>query len=320
MFIKKELIPGIIVISAVFMAAALVPILGFFVAIFTPLAVLYFSKSNRIQGVIAFAVSVIAVMIVLKLMDVEGDLPFMFCWGSVGIFLSEFLKKKYSLDKAVFYSALAFLAMGSILLMSYSLQVGEDPWALVETYITQGVQEGIQAYSQAGLAPEQISRIRSQASDIVGTVYRLVPAIMVISAVFFVWLNVMAAKALFSWRKAAFPDTGDLALWKIPDQLVWFVIASGALMLIPTESFKIAGLNLVSIFLFVYFFQGLSIIHFYFEKKHLSYFLRSIFYVLIFAQHFVLLTVVGLGFFDLWMDFRKINSETKLSEEKGETP
>ena len=121
MFIKKELIPGIIVISAVFMAAALVPILGFFVAIFTPLAVLYFSKSNRIQGLIAFAVSVIAVMIVLKLIDVEGDLPFMFCWGSVGIFLSEFLKKKYSLAKAVFYSALAFLAMGSILLMSYSL-------------------------------------------------------------------------------------------------------------------------------------------------------------------------------------------------------
>lgn len=321
LFIKKELIPGTIVVSAVFIVTALFPIAGAFVAVFTPLAVLCFSKSSSIQGVIVFTVSIAVALIVLKPMGADGHLPFMFCWGSVGIFLSEFLKKKYPLDKAILYSVLIFLAMGLFLLMSYSLHVGEDPWALVETYIDRSVREGIEAYSQAGLlAPEQANRVRSQASDIVGTVYHLVPAIAVISTVLFIWLNVISARALFSWRKASFPYAGDLARWKVPDQLVWFVVASGALILIPVDSFKIAGLNLISIFLFVYFFQGLSIIQFYFERKNLSYFLRGVLYVLIFGQQFVMLTVVGLGFFDLWMDFRKLNSGTKLSEEKGETP
>jgi hypothetical protein len=48
-------------------------------------------------------------------------------------------------------------------------------------------------------------------------------------------------------------------------------------------------------------------------------FLRGVFYILIFAQLILSLMVIGLGFFDLWLDFRKINQPIKLSEEKGET-
>jgi uncharacterized protein YybS (DUF2232 family) len=138
-------------------------------------------------------------------------------------------------------------------------------------------------------------------------------------AIFFVWLNILAVRSIFIWRRAVFPDYGDLSSWKIPDKMVWFVIASGALILIPVEGFKIAGLNLILVFLFIYFFQGLSIIHFFFQKKNISRFLRIIFYIMIFIQHFLLLAVVVLGFFDLWVDFRKLKKEVKLSAEKGGT-
>jgi len=319
LFVNKELILGTVVLSVIFLAIAAVPILGFIVGIFTPLAVLYFSQSSRIQGLFILIFSLIPTFLVLRSLDMQGNLPFLFSWGAVGFFLSEFIKRKNPIDKAVFYSVLLLLAMGLSFLMIYSFQIGEDPWSVVETAIKQGVQEGIQAYSQAGVAPDQLKAIRNQIPEITKTIYHLFPAIAVISSIFFVWINVMAARVVLAWKKTAVLAADDLALWKIPDKLVWFVIASGALILLPVESFRIAGLNLIAIFLFIYFFQGLSIVYFFFQKKQAPLFLRGIIYTLIFIQQILLLMVVALGFFDLWVDFRKINREIKLSEEKGET-
>jgi uncharacterized protein YybS (DUF2232 family) len=320
LLIKKEFISGIIITSAVLIASALVPVLGFVLCVFIPLTIVYFARTSRVQGVLVLMLSIIAATVALISMGINGNLPFMFIWGSVGIFLSEFLKKKYSLDKAVFYSVLAFLTMGLVFFLTYSLRVSEDPWVIMETQVKLGVAEAINAYAQAGLlTPDQVQQIRNQSAEIAKAAYHLLPAMMVIGSIFFIWLNAIAARVIFLWRKTAFPVSGDLAYWRIPDQLVWFVIASGSLILIPVENLKIAGLNLISIFLFIYFFQGLSIIHFFFQKKNMPNFLRGVFYILIFAQLILSLMVIGLGFFDLWLDFRKINQPIKLSEEKGET-
>ena len=311
---------GIVVTSVVFLTMAMVPIMGFFVGIFAPLLVFYFSRSSRVQGILVLMLSLIPSLIVLKSLNIEGNFPFLFSWGSVGVFLSEFIRKKYPLDKTVCFCVLVILTMAAAFLLSYSFRVGEDPRLLVETYIRQGVQEGIRVYEQASLAPEQVKLIRDQSPEIIKTVYHMFPAMMIISAVFFVWINVMAARSLFLWRKLPFPIAGDPAQWKIPDKVVWLVIASGALILVPVDSVWITGLNLISVFLFAYFFQGLAIVHFFFQKKRVPPVLRGISYLLIFVQHILLLIVIGIGFSDIWIDFRKINREVNLpAEENGET-
>ena len=50
------------------------------------------------------------------------NLPFIFAWGSLGIILTEFLKRNYPIDKMVFYSVIAILAMG---LFFFCLTVSE---------------------------------------------------------------------------------------------------------------------------------------------------------------------------------------------------
>ena len=60
----------------------------------------------------------------------------------------------------------------------------------------------------------------------------------------------------------------------------------------------------------VYFFQGIAIVSFYFNKKQFPRVIRIFLYTLIAIQQLVLLAVIGLGFFDMWFNFRKLGKQT----------
>jgi uncharacterized protein YybS (DUF2232 family) len=60
----------------------------------------------------------------------------------------------------------------------------------------------------------------------------------------------------------------------------------------------------------VYFFQGIAIVSFYFNKKKFPRMIRIFLYTLVAVQQLVLLAVIGLGFFDMWFNFRKLAKQT----------
>ena len=111
--------------------------------------------------------------------------------------------------------------------------------------------------------------------------------------------NVRALLSLY------YPDFGPLNLWKAPEYLVWGVIGCGLSLFLPNTAIKVIGLNGLLILMTVYFFQGIAIVSFYFDKKRLPRFVRVFLYTLIALQQLILLAVIGLGFFDLWVNFRR---------------
>ena len=72
---------------------------------------------------------------------------------------------------------------------------------------------------------------------------------------------------------------------------------------------KMIALNGLLVLMTVYFFQGIAVVSFFFEKKGFPKLLRFFLYSFIALQHIVLLVVIGVGFFDMWLNFRKLNSE-----------
>ena len=56
----------------------------------------------------------------------------------------------------------------------------------------------------------------------------------------------------------------------------------------------------------LFFFQGLGIVSFFFERKKVPRFLKILLYSLIALQQLALLAVIGIGLFDMWFDFRKL--------------
>ena len=76
----------------------------------------------------------------------------------------------------------------------------------------------------------------------------------------------------------------------------------------PGNSLKMLGLNGLLILLTVYFLQGIAVVSYYFEKKRFPRALRLFLYTLIALQQFILLLIIGLGLFDIWLNFRKLKT------------
>jgi uncharacterized protein YybS (DUF2232 family) len=135
-----------------------------------------------------------------------------------------------------------------------------------------------------------------------------------VSTLFISWTNLLLSKRIFKNWNLLYPDFGSLKLWRAPEVLVWIIIGCGILLLFQNKTFKIIGLNGLLILMTIYFFQGIAIVSFYFEKKKLPRLLRFFLYSLLALQQIVLLVVIGLGFFDMWLNFRKLEHRPSEKE------
>ncbi len=302
----KDFFLGVAVISAVFIAVAINSFIGVLGAVFVPVPILYYySKLSRLHGFLAFILSLVITTIILRGLDLQNGVVYFFLVGSLGLILSEILRRNYSIEKTVIYSAGIFLALGSIVLFYLSLISGKTPWGMIESLVAAMVQENIDLYSRTGVSTQYIEIIKENSGQITRVLTGLLPSFILVGTAFFTWLNILAGKWLFSNRGMWYPDFGDLSCWKILDKVIWLVVIAGVLVLIPLEAFRILGLNMMIVLLFIYTLQGLAIISFFFKKKNVPPVFRIVGYFLIFAQQFLIFIVAGLGLIDTWADFRK---------------
>ncbi len=305
-FFKSNFFTGIAVSSLAFLAASLIPLLGAFFFILTPLPIIYYySKTGRIQGFAIFLISLFLVAIVLTFSGSIANLPFLFITGFLGLFLSEIFRRNYSIERTVVYPVTVILMLWCSFIVLQSLSAGEDPWHLVEDYIGRNIQDSIQFYAQLDIPADQIDLIKNNFKEITNFLANIFPSLVLVSASFIVWLNILAAREIFQRTGMWYPDFGDLSRWKAPEGLIWLLIAAGGLLLVPVSLARIVSLNLVIVCLFVYLLQGLSIISFLFKTKNVHRSFRILCYFLIFVQQYIILLLVAVGVFDLWVDFRK---------------
>jgi uncharacterized protein YybS (DUF2232 family) len=131
------------------------------------------------------------------------------------------------------------------------------------------------------------------------------PGITVSCSMGIAWLNLLVARRYCRRMAVDLCVREDLKCWKAPEVLIWIVIASGLMFLLPSDVSQVAALNLLIVLGSVYFLQGLAIAAFYFERWNMPFFLRSLIYAIMVLQQFASLATALLGLFDMWFDFRK---------------
>ncbi len=305
-FFKNIFFTGIAVSSLAFLTASLIPMVGAFFFILTPLPIIYYySKTGRIRGLAIFLISLFLVAVVLTFSGSAANLPFIIITGFLGVLLSEIFRRKYSIEKTVVYPVTVILLLWCSFIVFQSLSAGTEPWHLVEDYIGRNIEESIQLYAQLDVPAEQIDLLKNNFKEITSFFANIFPALVLVSASFIVWLNILAAREIFQRTGMWHPDFGDLSRWRAPEGQIWLLIAAGGSLLVPVSLVRIISLNLVIVCLFVYLLQGLSIISFLFRTKNVHRSFRILCYGLIFAQQYIILLIAVVGVFDLWVDFRK---------------
>jgi uncharacterized protein YybS (DUF2232 family) len=161
-------------------------------------------------------------------------------------------------------------------------------------------------YREMGMSAENIQLISQSLDKIQQVLVTIIPALVSASTLFVAWVSILLAKPVLINRSLNYPDFGPLNQWKAPEYLVWGVIGCGLALFLPHTAIRVIGINGLLILMTVYFFQGIAIVSFYFDKKRLPRFVRVFLYTLIALQQLILLVVIGLGFFDLWVNFRRL--------------
>jgi len=281
----KDFVLAVVIISIVFIAVAVNPVLGVFGAVLVPVPILYYySRLDRLYGLLVFILSLIIAMITLRALGFQTSVGYLFLLGSLGPVLSEVLRRNWSIEKTVIYSAGILLALSLAILLYISLISGKAPWGIIGAHMSAIVRENIDLYSRTGVPTQYIELMKGNSDQITRILTGLLPSFILVGAAFFIWLNLLGGKWLFRKRGMWYPEFGDLSLWKTFDKTVWLVVIAGVFILIPSQGFRILGLNIMIVLLFIYMLQGLAIVSFFFKRKNVPVILRAFGYFLIFVS------------------------------------
>jgi hypothetical protein len=283
----------------------LIPVFGFFCSLFIPLPTLYYRiKLGRTTSVIIPLLGFIIMVVVLNSFTI--DIVFFAELLLVGFILGELLEFRFPIDKTVLFTCGVVLISAIASLFIFSSVSGKNLFTILSQYVAYNIELSLALYQSLGMSEENLRLIQGSLDKIQYILVRIIPALTIASMLLVIWINILISKALLKGKFRLHPDFEKLNQWQTPDFLVWAVIGCGLLMLFPAGAAKLFGVNILLIAMTIYFFQGMGIVSFFFEKKKVPRYFKILLYSLIALQQLALLAVIGIGLFDMWFDFRKL--------------
>ena len=300
---------GLILLIAVFLLPTLHPGKMGWITSLVPLPVFYYLvRLGKKEGSIlirnAILISGGAALII-------GSLPllvFSLTLVPLGIAFSLALFNKVSPVEAGFKGSLVLGIVWILFWMMFGFVHGTNPYTSLLNELDQGLSSGFALYQEnAELDPETQETIRNAIELLRNYIPQILPALLISVVLSTTWLNLALGNWLLKNQAASLTPWPAYKDWKLPDTLVWGIIAGGALLILLPAPLSILGLNIVIILGTIFFFQGLAIVSSLLFKWSVPRPIRLLIYGLIFIQTYgiILLSLVGIA--DVWADFRKLN-------------
>ncbi len=304
---QTDILKGTGIACLIFLLSVHIPLIGFFISLLIPLPILFWrTKLGRKNGGAVFMLSLLIMF--FSLGRLSFDLLYFGGLMLLGFVLAEMFEKKLTVEQTVLRTAGTVAGAAVICLFFYSSLAGRDIGTVVSEYVALNLEHTVKLYRDMGMPEDAVQFVSDSLDAIHYGLVRIVPAMTASALLFLAWSVLLMASPLMRAGKLPYPDFGSLTLWKVPEILVWGVIGCGLMLMIPDTLIRIIAFNGLIVLMTVYFFGGIAIVAFYFEKKQFPPMLRVFFYSMIALWHMALILVIGLGFFDMWLNFRKLET------------
>lgn len=338
------LILGAGVSICLFFSITLIPLLGLFLGSFTPAPILYFYyRKGRLFGLLTALAAGLAVnLIYFSTSQPLGGIVYLE-YAVVGLALGECLGRGLTPTRTIGYSALVAVLLAVAVIITGSLAQGKSPLSHGREIVENQIRGSLKVYealltgntgqnsnteqptetdsgANKQLAPENQDSYTGEKNQVPGldlssqslerfinVLVSIFPGLMLMGTIVVVWVNMLFGRHLILRTGGGLPPAMEnLKIWKAPEILVWVLIACGFSAFIIPGWLGILGLNGLLILGLIYFFQGISIVSFWLDRKSAPPFLKAVIYTFIAIQQYLAVIIAVLGLFDLWFDFRKI--------------
>lgn len=302
--IKELLLPAILVFGAV-VAVVIFPPLAVLIGVLAPAPLLFvYLQRGKTAGLILMGL-IFAVLFIM--MGSGRALLFAAEYAVMAIIMAETIKTRLSMDKCIFMSALGSMIPAVFLMFALFADGETSPVDFFQAQIMQHFELSMEALKTMGESQAEFDSMQAffeQSSRTFATAY---PAFIMVGSMITATVNFFLVRAL--WIKFY----GETLFLKekfsglvLPDFMVWGLILSSGSLFLMSGPIVAVGVNLFAVLLLVYLFQGLAIAVYILESKQAPIFLWVLVFFLIIIQPILMGLVIGLGVFDIWVDFRKI--------------
>ncbi len=293
-----------------FVAPWFIPVLGALWVIWTPLPLILAYRQRGLKaGRLALGLTLAGALLMGQVFSVgAGGLYFLY-YAAMVLVLGEAPHHRVGEPLALGTAALAGVAAGVVLLLLSGLVPGSESLAVWRAAWHQELDTFMAASRQAGMDAESLEELRSALVQTGRLILRLAPGILCAGSLVLAWANLLLARILGRRLKPLEPPPEALNGWQAPERLVWLLIAAGGLTWVGEGWVSWAGLNALLPLGVIYFFQGMAVVAFWLEKKNAPRMLRAGLYALVAVEVFLALLVALAGLFDLWFNFRRLDSK-----------
>ena len=302
--LKDLLLPASLVFGAV-IAVIIFPPLAALAGILAPAPLLFvYLQRGQAAGLILMGL-VFAVLFVM--MGSGQALLFAAEYVVMATILAETIKAQLTMDKCIFISALGSMILATFLMFVLFAEEDKSLTDFFQGQIRQHFELSAEALKSMGESQAELDSMQAFFEQSSRTLASAYPAFIMVGSLITAAINFFLVRML--WIKFY----GETLFLKekfselvLPDFMVWgLILSSGSLFLIGNPIGTV-GMNLFAILLLVYLFQGLAIAVHILESKRVPIFLWVLVFFLIIIQPILMGLVIGLGVFDIWVDFRKI--------------
>jgi uncharacterized protein YybS (DUF2232 family) len=303
----QALAGGVAIIGVLLALSVFIPIVGFAFALFIPLPVLFYQQKYGPQTAMVL-VALVTALLSVGLGHIGADLFFLALLLLIGLTIGTAFDRSIPLEQIFMLVCGVTLGAGLLLLTAAGVMTGSGVTAMVNNYIALNLQMSIQIYEQLGISEESVTLIRDSLDKLQYVFLRLTPSLAICSVLFATWTTLLLSRLLFPAAGLPVVQMGPLNQWQAPEVLAWPVIACGVSLMMPWSGLKLVAINVLLVAAMIFFFQGMGIIAYMFEKKALPRLLRGILYGMVFVQQLLILLVILVGFFDIWINWRRLGT------------
>ena len=299
----RGLLPPAGLAFALFVAPSVIPVMGEFLALFTPtplaLAALRWGwRVGAIAGLLAMGA-------VTLLFGNSAALLFGVQYVVAAVVMADALRRRFAATVVVAGSVSAMALAGGVIIGIVLLATNEQPFASLASAVDRMLQQTLQVYQAGGPNAEDRVVMRRAVERFGQGVKLLLPGLLVGGAILNATANFLAVRRVLQRTGlAAQFHEADLGLWSAPRAFLRVAVLASVALVVPFHALRIAAANVLLVLLFVYFLQGFAVTHFYLARGSLSRAFRIAGYVAVVVAPLV---VTALGVFDSWFNFRRVS-------------